>query len=153
MFSLLNLCFVLFLSWVWHKSVWPDLQSEIWAAVLKHKCPWSWSLRWNRDINVKTKAAGGQVQHCGSWIAVWLLWKRDTGGGRAGSLNRTCAGRKSRKRTGAIPGCTSSFVAVLRGRKRTNSLQMFPLNPNYVFSWREIKVRRRDCAECLAALH
>lgn len=38
-FSLLNRCFVLFLSWVWHKSVWPDLQTEVWAAVLKHGVP------------------------------------------------------------------------------------------------------------------
>lgn len=87
---------------------------------------------------------------CLSQVAVAT---RHWGAGLAGSLNWTCAGRKSRKTTGAIPGCTSSFAAVMRGTKRMNSLQICRLTPNYVFGWRKIKVRRGGFVErCCIAL-
>lgn len=129
-------------------------------------------LFWNTTSSVSVSAlkhrqkrsnqvAGGQVQHCASRISEAGCCGNVTpaggrGGGRAGlagSLNWTGAGRKSRKTTGAIPGCTSSFVAAMRLTKRMNSLQICRLTPNYVFSWREIKVRRRDFVEHIAASH
>lgn len=108
---------------------------------------------WNRDRNVQIKAVGGQLQHSASWISVSGCCGNGTLGGRAGPLNWTCSARKSRKTTGAIQGCTSSFAAVMRETKRINSLTRSRLIPNYVFSWREIKVRRRDFVENIAALH